>query len=277
MPATQQAAEDRLHSRHRHVAGLRAPTATNTASVSTTTVSSRVTVLQGRPEPAPRGAERRRTCKTVVKDLDLVIHCAGLVEFVPPLDKALDSQRPRDPELPGPGPPCGPRPRRASCTCRPASCAGARPGVSTSRCLDPHDYPKRTHSAASKASTPHKELVRSRKGWSTRVRNLEAEDPAVQADLWEQAGGQQAPGQAASRTLHVRRRLVEIGIERSQRWGWPNTYTYSKALAERLVHAAARRPRPGDHRAPLGRRELAQRTRSRGGTRGSTPARRWCG
>ena len=32
--------------------------------------------------------------------------------------------------------------------------------------------------------------------------------------------------------------MVEVGIERAQRWGWPNTYTYSKALAERLVHAA---------------------------------------
>ena len=65
----------------------------------------------------------------------------------------------------------------------------------------------------------------------------EADDPALHADLWESVGGKKRKVKRMA-DLHVRRRLVEVGIERAQRWGWPNTYTYSKALAERLAHEA---------------------------------------
>ena len=33
----------------------------------------------------------------------------------------------------------------------------------------------------------------------------------------------------------VEERLKEIGLERARRWGWPNTYSYSKSLGEQLV------------------------------------------
>jgi long-chain acyl-CoA synthetase len=33
-------------------------------------------------------------------------------------------------------------------------------------------------------------------------------------------------------------RLTELGMERSRHWGWPNTYTYTKALGEQLCAAA---------------------------------------
>ena len=36
----------------------------------------------------------------------------------------------------------------------------------------------------------------------------------------------------------VEERLKEIGLERARRWGWPNTYSYSKSLGEQLVFAA---------------------------------------
>ena len=42
---------------------------------------------------------------------------------------------------------------------------------------------------------------------------------------------------ARERKVWVRNRLTEMGIERAEFWGWPNIYTYTKALGEQLVAA----------------------------------------
>ena len=42
---------------------------------------------------------------------------------------------------------------------------------------------------------------------------------------------------ARERKVWIRNRLTELGIERSEFWGWPNIYTYTKALGEQLVAA----------------------------------------
>src|SRR5436190_1503264 len=42
---------------------------------------------------------------------------------------------------------------------------------------------------------------------------------------------------ARERKVWTRNRLTELGIERSEFWGWPNIYTYAKALGEQLVAA----------------------------------------
>jgi hypothetical protein len=41
-------------------------------------------------------------------------------------------------------------------------------------------------------------------------------------------------------TRWVRDRLIDIGIARAQRWGWPNIYTFTKSLGESLLAAEAR-------------------------------------
>ena len=41
------------------------------------------------------------------------------------------------------------------------------------------------------------------------------------------------------RTRWVRDRLIDIGIERAQRWGWPNIYTFTKSLGESLLASDA--------------------------------------
>jgi long-chain acyl-CoA synthetase len=38
------------------------------------------------------------------------------------------------------------------------------------------------------------------------------------------------------RSRWVRDRLIEFGIEQASRWGWPNIYTYTKALGEQILH-----------------------------------------
>src|SRR6266566_4511092 len=42
---------------------------------------------------------------------------------------------------------------------------------------------------------------------------------------------------ARERKVWIRTRLTELGVERSAWWGWPNIYTYTKALGEQLVAA----------------------------------------
>src|SRR5438874_8283395 len=42
---------------------------------------------------------------------------------------------------------------------------------------------------------------------------------------------------ARERKVWTRNRLTELGIERAKFWGWPNIYTYAKALGEQLVAA----------------------------------------
>src|SRR5687768_6721193 len=42
---------------------------------------------------------------------------------------------------------------------------------------------------------------------------------------------------ARERQVWTRTRLTDLGVERSGWWGWPNIYTYTKALGEQLVAA----------------------------------------
>ena len=72
----------------------------------------------------------------------------------------------------------------------------------------------------------------------------ESHDRARQADDLH-AGGVEAEGSDAHeaaaerwRKRWVEERLREVGLERARRWGWPNTYSYSKSLGEQLVFGA---------------------------------------
>ncbi|MBL4845957.1 MAG: AMP-binding protein [Planctomycetes bacterium] len=195
-------------------------------------VSSKVTPVQG-DLCQPLGGLSGERLEAVTKDLDLVLHCAGLVEFVPPLDKALDINVQgtlhclQIAKAAGKGR-CGFIHVSTCFVC------GTRDGQHQ-EVLDPHDYPKRTHSGFEGFDAAAEYAIARR--LVDDLRAEEAKDPALQADLWEASGGSKRKLKRLV-DLHVRRRLVEIGIERAQRWGWPNTYTYSKALAERLVHLA---------------------------------------
>ena len=195
-------------------------------------VTSKVTPVAGDLSRELAGLKGERL-DAVTQDLDLVLHCAGLVEFVPPLDKAIDINVQGTIN-------CLELAKRAGkgrcgfihvSTC---FVCGTRDGQHP-EVLDGHDYPKRAHKGFEGFNT--QEEVRIARRLVAEIRADEANDPALQADLWEAAGGSARKVKRLV-DVHVRRRLVEVGIERAQRWGWPNTYTYSKALAERLVHEA---------------------------------------
>jgi long-chain acyl-CoA synthetase len=68
---------------------------------------------------------------------------------------------------------------------------------------------------------------------------LEAEGRKGDAKAEKLAAGRE-------KRLWISQRLVELGMERARHWGWPNTYTYTKSLGEQAVvrsgirHAIAR-------------------------------------
>jgi long-chain acyl-CoA synthetase len=48
------------------------------------------------------------------------------------------------------------------------------------------------------------------------------------------------------RKIWVAEKLTDLGMERAQHWGWPNTYTYTKSLGDQICAGAmAPRPKPG--------------------------------
>src|SRR3989454_4571740 len=64
------------------------------------------------------------------------------------------------------------------------------------------------------------------------VRRLEDEgrDPADQKALGLASGRE--------RKLWLAQQLVQAGMERARAWGWPNTYTYTKAMGEQAIGAS---------------------------------------
>jgi len=202
-------------------------------------VLSRVRVVRGSLGRDGAGLDEE-TLAEVTRELDLVVHCAGLVEFVPPLDKALSVNV--DGTLAaldlarraGPG-------RAAFLHVSTAFVCGLRPGQQPEE-LEVRDFPARADTAF-EGFDPEQELDTVRR-LVERIKSEESDDPLVQADLWEEAGGSKRKLRRLT-DMRIRRRLVEAGLDRARRWGWPNTYTYSKALAERLVAVREKDIGPG--------------------------------
>jgi long-chain acyl-CoA synthetase len=193
---------------------------------------SKVTVLKG-DLALPDAGLAPADLKTACEELDLVVHCAGLVDFVPPLDKALSANV--DGTLhaldlarkAGPG-------RAAFVHVSTCFVCGAKAGVHPEE-LDPKEFPNRKQ-ASFEGFDAAVELEHARR-IVQRIKTEESVDPRVQADMWDEAEGSARKAKRFAE-LRVKRRLIEAGVERGQAWGWPNTYTYTKALAERLVHGA---------------------------------------
>jgi len=57
--------------------------------------------------------------------------------------------------------------------------------------------------------------------------------------VYDSAGpaGDAEPGSTASRSRELIQRLVALGRQRAKHWGWVNTYTYAKSLGEQLIAA----------------------------------------
>ncbi|MFL5271654.1 MAG: AMP-binding protein [Anaeromyxobacteraceae bacterium] len=184
--------------------------------------------------------------------LDLVVNCAGLVDFNPSLQLALDVN------VHGA--------RNAVELCRATGAAlvhvstcfvaGNRSGVvfedepiagyfprregfedrPTAPTLDPRDFDLARELAD---ATRRIELTRGEAEDATLVSTLRAR--ARERLLAEgRTGDEKAERLALAREkrLWISQRLVELGMDRARHWGWPNTYTYTKSLGEQVVAAS---------------------------------------
>jgi long-chain acyl-CoA synthetase len=169
------------------------------------------------------------------RDVDLVVHCAGLVDFNPELDKALasnvdamlhvadfvaDSERARLLHV-STSFVAGRRHGRVDETVVP-NYAPVGEGFDAER--------ERASAWAAVAkiraeydAPAHRERVRSEVDELVREKRAEASPRVI--ETWVRRRLREA----------VREALVEEGMARADRWGWPNTYTFTKSLAESLL------------------------------------------
>src|SRR5579871_4864022 len=164
------------------------------------------------------------------RGLDAVVHCAGLVNFDASLERALSVN------VAGVA--------NVIDFCRMSGAAMLH--VSTCYAAggaDGHRY---------EDDIPQDWCPNGRKGFNLQreirdalaaVARIEAEsrDQAHQAEFQVSSDedGEEAGAQAETRRKRwVEDRLKQVGRERAESWGWPNTYSYTKSIGEQLVFAA---------------------------------------
>src|SRR5215469_13678283 len=165
--------------------------------------------------------------------LDAVVHSAGLVNFEASLAKAMDVNTTGVANVLD--------------FCRKSSAAMLH--ISTcyvAGAADGHRYeddiPENWCPIGKKTFNLEHE-IRDALGAIARV-EAESRDQVRNAELRGAVDEEDGGGTDEPRTIEHRRkrwledRLKEVGKQRSLRWGWPNTYSYTKSLGEQLVLAA---------------------------------------
>ena len=185
-----------------------------------------------------------------MEGLDLVVHCAGLVDFAPSLDLAVQVN------ARGPGHAVGLCRRLGAALVHVSTCfvAGNRDGVVFEDEPIRGYFPRREDvvprpkgGALDPASFDLEEEIADCERRIAQVRSS-AEDRTLLSTFRERAAERlrqegRDPGDARAlrlaagreKKLWVGERLVELGMERARHWGWPNTYTYTKSLGEQVV------------------------------------------
>ena len=147
-------------------------------------------------------------CGALGGRVKLILNCAGLVEFFPPVDRALEANATSVERLLETARRFGAKLLHVS-TCY---VAGRADGLIEETEPIPGFYPHR-RDAADNAFDAHRELAECRQ--------------AVE----RAAEGLQGKRRSAA--------LIELGRVRSASWGWVNTYTYAKSLGEQALAAQA--------------------------------------
>lgn len=180
-------------------------------------------------------------------DIDAVVNVAGVVDFSPPLDEAIDVNAMGVENLVNLTKRLGNLPLLHTSTCY---VAGNRTGQVDE--VDPLEFPfPRADELDRKHWSPERELEEC----SDLVRQAKqrVDDAFRQSAFLDEAKenleakNEPAYGKVLDDEIaRVRRKFVEkqlghAGMERAQFWGWPNTYTYTKALGEQILAASGLR------------------------------------
>jgi long-chain acyl-CoA synthetase len=173
--------------------------------------------------------------------VDVVVNASGVVDFDPPLDEALEVNAFGVQNLVALARDLGQLPLLHTSTC---FVAGNRTGFI--RETDPREHPfPRADELAHEHWDPDREIAECLD--VIEQARHRANDAFRQSRFLDQAKKNLLAGGAPTRgavleaeTLRVKRkfveaRLAEMGMERANFWGFPNTYTYTKAIGEQIV------------------------------------------
>jgi long-chain acyl-CoA synthetase len=202
-------------------------------------LSERIEVLEGDVSEPGLGLDSQTTQK-LFRELDLVVNSAGLTDFNPDLRLALSTNADSVFHLVEFLRGC----QRAGLVHVSTCFVNGRTDGRVPEDLQPNYTPRgcSDFNARREWEFLHSEV--------SRIEG-EAESPALQLQFRSEALAKvraSADGNDEKavnnqvrkiRTRWVRDRLIEIGIERAQRWGWPNIYTFTKSLGESLLAAEA--------------------------------------
>jgi len=173
--------------------------------------------------------------------IDAVVNVAGVVDFDPPLDEALEVNAFGCQNLVLLARDLGDCPILHTSTC---FTAGSRTGPIDER--DPREIPfPRMGELDPRDFSPEREIAecmdlieQARHRASDAFRQSHFQDQAKTnlRDRNEPLGGDALEDEL----LRVKRKFVEgqlagFGMERAQYWGWPNTYTYTKSIGEQVI------------------------------------------
>ncbi len=174
-------------------------------------------------------------------NIDAVVNVAGVVDFDPPLDEALEVNAFGVQNLVALARDLGGVPLLHTSTCY---VAGSQTGHVPE--IDPREFPfPRAHELDRSHWDPDREIAecldvieQARHRASDAFRQSRFLDEAKK-NLLER----NEPGRGTVLDAEVRRvkrkfveaRLAEMGMERAQFWGFPNTYTYTKAIGEQIA------------------------------------------
>ena len=197
-------------------------------------LSERIEVMEGDVSKPGLGIEPEIQARLRQK-LDVIVNSSGLTDFNPDLREALDNNLGAVAHLLDFLRQCDHAALLHLSTCY---AAGARDGR-VSEELVPNYTPARTarFDAEQEWQALH-ELVRKTEA--------QAQSPAVTEELRGLVMEKSAHGKSLSaaalenhiakhRSRWLRAKLTEAGIQRAKQFGWPNTYTFTKSLAESLI------------------------------------------
>lgn len=164
-------------------------------------------------------------------DLDAVVHCAGDVSFDPPVDEAFGTNVVGTRELLGRVAEVGPHVHYVHIST--AYVAGRRRGPVPEGPVD-HTVDLEAELAWGQAQ---RELIEHRSREADRLTSLRRK-----AEREHGRAGMLTASEAVEdrRRAWVRDELVRTGTERARALGWTDSYTFTKALGERVVEAYAR-------------------------------------
>ena len=188
-----------------------------------------------------------------MEGLDLVVNCAGLVDFCPSLDLAVQVN------ARGPGHAVGLCRRLGAALVHVSTSfvAGNRDGVVFEDEPIRGYFPRREDlvprpkgGPLDPASFDPEEEIADCERRIAQVREA-AEDRTLLSAFRERAAERlrqegRDPGEGRAlrlalgreKKLWIGERLVELGMDRARHWGWPNTYTYTKSLGEQVIAAS---------------------------------------